>query len=717
MTPAKSKAGYAPNKACASQAIHQTGSVQLASLAPARAKQQTGKGSCIAWGEGQCWAARACSRTLASRIGGDGAFEWPAETEDAGGDSVFKGRQRRRRPLAEREETARPSERELEEVETELVETERAGGDGADGECWWRRSRRAGENRRAERIVEPLLVEQRPNEERERDGWTGCGQLVRRSPVGSWFAGRRWRRSWFAGGQLVRRSQVETELSISEKLVKVLPFLGFGFFGYNAHLEVNTNREPLESSFSVAIFATFVVSVGSVMRAQSLTEKRRGASLPLLVALFLVLAAGLLLRAWGWAFLPLLVVPFLVIAAGFLLRAWVVLPPTFGCVLLLAFLLPTCPFLRLHPLEEPAVMMGVSGVPSGGSAAQGCLILPLISPMFARLADLCAKGDLSELKRLANADAGILNCVCPSSCRTLLHIAAEAGQQEIARYLLKMQPELAEKTCGDLRLTPLHLAAMNGSTKVIFALLDQKISAFKQITSARQNILHLMATSGQCEAFIRTFLKYGLRELVKDTDEEGSTVLHLCVRKRSTELMKFILEEKVVPVNTLNKVEKTALDLAIEEHGHPTSAQMIADLRKAKCITATELAKLGSPGHEAPDDLLRGVLNTIVVAAVLIATLAFSTLLNPPGGVYQEGPQAGRAILSTHPLFPAFFAFNVFALLSSLVIVVAQSSSVAFTRDQLNYRWVVLKTLLTASTVCMLMDCLIAAWMTILFRK
>ncbi|KAF3777703.1 hypothetical protein EJ110_NYTH28245 [Nymphaea thermarum] len=114
---------------------------------------------------------------------------------------------------------------------------------------------------------------------------------------------------------------------------------------------------------------------------------------------------------------------------------------------------------------------------------------------------------------------------------------------------------------------------------------------------------------------------------------------------------------------------------AVDEHCHPTSEQMIVDLRNANCITGLDY-KVGSPGREAPDDQLYGALNTTVVAAVLIVTLACSTLLNLSGGVHQEGPLAGRAILSTHPLFPAFLAFNVVALLSSLVIIMTQSSLV-----------------------------------------
>ncbi|KAF3777138.1 hypothetical protein EJ110_NYTH45721 [Nymphaea thermarum] len=198
----------------------------------------------------------------------------------------------------------------------------------------------------------------------------------------------------------------------------------------------------------------------------------------------------------------------------------------------------------------------------------------------------------------------------------LLHIAAEAGQPEIVQYLPDEKPELVEKTGGDLRLTPLHLAAMNSRMEVIFAILDQKSRAIEQIMSARENIFHLIVTNG---------LDY----------------------------------------------------------------------------------KLWSTSQEAPDEQLHGVLNMTIVAIVHIATLTFSTLLNLPGGVYQEGLLAGRTILSTHPLFPAFLAFNMVVLPNTLVIVVTQSSSVAFTRDGLIYLWVVLDTIGCIHYLCVdgLPDC------------
>ncbi|KAF3794166.1 Ankyrin repeat-containing protein [Nymphaea thermarum] len=215
-----------------------------------------------------------------------------------------------------------------------------------------------------------------------------------------------------------------------------------------------------------------------------------------------------------------------------------------------------------------------------------------------------------------------------------------------------------------------------------------------------------MAKNGQHQAFTCTFLSYHLRELAKKTDEDGNTILHLSVKSRSVKLMNFILKEKAVGVNVCNKAGKTALNIAIEEHHYPESEQMIVVLREESGMTGLEVRSWLR--REVPDEKLQ---NTIVAVAVLIATLAFSTWMNQPGGVYQDGRLAGRAILTTRPLFPAFMAFNVVALLSSLVIIVTQSSLVAFAKDSLIYRWIVLRTLLATSITCLLVDYVIAAWM------
>ncbi|KAF3772294.1 Ankyrin repeat-containing protein [Nymphaea thermarum] len=339
--------------------------------------------------------------------------------------------------------------------------------------------------------------------------------------------------------------------------------------------------------------------------------------------------------------------------------------------------------------------------------------------MDRRLYTACATVNLRQLQQFAAVDLETLNQLEPSSGKTLLHVAVESRRLEIVRYLLANRPELVDKTYGPQRLTPLHLAAENGEADTIRAILDEKLKAIKEVTGTGENIFHLMAKNGHHEAFRCTYLAYNPRKHARKTDEDGNTVLHLSVMRRSMEggrvlalnsltnfsnlqLMRFIFKEKVVRVNAHNNMGKTALDIAIEEHNHPEFGEIIAALRDAHCITG-RVGRFWSR-REAPDKHLYGVLNTTVVAAALIATLAFSELLNPPGGVYQEGALAGRAILSTHRLFDVFLFFNVIALLTSLAIVVMLSTYVAFTRDRLICRWDVSQTLTDLSATCLLID-------------
>ncbi|KAF3791181.1 Ankyrin repeat-containing protein [Nymphaea thermarum] len=331
--------------------------------------------------------------------------------------------------------------------------------------------------------------------------------------------------------------------------------------------------------------------------------------------------------------------------------------------------------------------------------------------MDRRLYTACATGNLRLrlLQQFAAVDLDILNQLEPFSGKTLLHVAVESRRLEIVRYLLANRPELVDKTYGPQRLTPLHLAAKNGEADIIHAILDEKLKAIKEVTSAGDNIFHLMVKNGQHEAFRCTYLAYNPRKHARKTDDDGNTVLHLSVMRRSMELMSFILKEKVVRLNAHNNMGKTALDIAIEEHNHPEFGEIIAALREAHCITG-RVGRFWSR-REAPDKHLQGVLNTTVVAAALVATLAFSALLNPPGGVYQEGALAGRAILSTHRLFDVFLFFNVIALLTSLAIVVMLSTYVAFTRDRLICRWDVSQTLTDVSAMCILIDYVIGAWL------
>uniref|UniRef100_A0A803LBK8 PGG domain-containing protein n=1 Tax=Chenopodium quinoa TaxID=63459 RepID=A0A803LBK8_CHEQI len=263
---------------------------------------------------------------------------------------------------------------------------------------------------------------------------------------------------------------------------------------------------------------------------------------------------------------------------------------------------------------------------------------------MARLYDAALKGDVHSLNNLLQEDALILErCIIERGCYTQspLHVAAKMGRLEFVKTILKKNLSMCFAHDGD-GMTPIHVAAIHGQVGVLE-------------TFNREN-----------------------PQAIREHTKSGETVLHLCVKHNKIDALELLLncknEKNGKNVLVSSKVIKWDKDDVIGR-----------SLEKTKALTAKEALKI-----ENTENRIKDHSNALMVAASVIAAMAFEVSISPPGGFWQEDApsseasqlehQAGTYIQERLNGWVVLVIWNTIALASSLSVILLLIGGLTYSR-------------------------------------
>ncbi|KAL5850472.1 hypothetical protein ACOSQ4_008485 [Xanthoceras sorbifolium] len=295
---------------------------------------------------------------------------------------------------------------------------------------------------------------------------------------------------------------------------------------------------------------------------------------------------------------------------------------------------------------------------------------------------------------------------------TPLHLACSKGHFEIAKELLKLDPDLACLQDKEGR-TPLHWSAIKGRINISDEMLSLSLDPVEMVTKHGETILHLGVKNNQYDLVRYLTERLDITRLVNMPDNDGNTILHLATSGKLTAMVTHLVKLGV-NVNAINRKGYTALDVVEADASNSGLLLILPALQDAgakRCNQLPPMSQELQPIHDknsctpsswpkrAPEspyqhhrnrqrrrrekqiDLqtegLRNARKTIIIVAVLIATVTFAAGINPPGGFNEV---TGKSLVGRKTSFKVFMVCNIIALFLSLGVVIFLVSIIPFRR-------------------------------------
>ncbi|CAH8313240.1 unnamed protein product [Eruca vesicaria subsp. sativa] len=263
--------------------------------------------------------------------------------------------------------------------------------------------------------------------------------------------------------------------------------------------------------------------------------------------------------------------------------------------------------------------------------------------------------------------------------RTPLAFAASIGydigvEHMLTRFGSSTQIAYIKNKDGSFPIHSACIASRNSALKVI---LKYHPDTIEMLNSKGQNVLHVAAENGNAGAVGYLLRKADIKRLINEQDVEGNTPLHLASINSHPKVVSLFIHDNRVGLKVLNHKGFTTLDAAEEYMAAIPSLQQwliwVALVSAGTTRAPRVRLKAESPTTEEDFTLkmYKDRVNTLLVVATLVATMAFAAGLSVPLGYNSTEFKSNVKHYYRESAFHAFVICNSIAVYSAVISTVA----------------------------------------------